>query len=952
MNIVRWQNAGTLALAVSRLETSEMGESKVIKRLTGLGISTAILAVSLMAGCSASNDAPRTRAVAESSPPPVSATQVRRPAEIRSLELSADGTGAALELEADRPLVWTSFRDASGDLVIELPNSMPSAAVGDLSPQQGLVASVGVELLDDADRPLTRLVVRTRQASEHSLAGEDDRLKLQLLPVDNGQPVALAYEPLPSEDLSADTVVAETLPEPTAGSGTSAAAAPSQTGSEASGTTGYSEPQVAAYGTADAPLAGPPATGVPASQLYGIEVLQAEDGTVIQVAGDGQFEYTSFRLQSPERFVIDLAGVTNMARRSSLPVGSSDVEQIRVGQFKARPDPVSRVVFDLNSQGIPVIERTEDGLVVSFGGGAAQAAMARAASAAPPPLAETTLAEDVASGDVASESTYESEDVYASVTEPVSDVDVEEPYSEEPYTEEVVTVETVMVDAEDGGAMGQGSSETMAGDEPVPSYGAPAEAVAAAQPSIPVYEPTPEPQPTTRAPAVSRPVGGASDVALFEAQEVQIGETEATEDPVLQSFGALVVNRQERQYVGDPIDMSLKKADLVETLRSFATISDLNFVIQPGVSGSVTVELKGVPWDQAMEQILKINNLGMDIDGTIVRIAPMAQLRTEAEEQRRLALARQSSVPLKTVLKSLSYSNATQVATLLRNRTGSLLSSRGTVQVDTRTNTLIIRELPESVDTVLAVIENLDAPEPQVTIEARIIEATKSFSRTLGIQWGYNYEANQALGNATGLAFPSSVGLDGSVGLLTGGSTGLLNLTLGNLIDSFTLDAQLQVAENEGLVNLVSAPRVTTLNNNAASIQSGVQIPVQTVANNTVSVQFVNATLQLTVTPQVTAEGTIVLDINVAKRSPAPGLAIAGATNSPISTREARTKVIVRDGGTAVIGGIYEVSSNEVQDRLPGLANIPILGHLFKNRNRSNSNDELMIFITPRIVQM
>ncbi len=952
-----------------------MGESKVIKRLTGLGISTAILAVSLLAGCSASNDAPRTRAVAESSPPPVSATQVRRPAEIRSLELSADGTGAALELEADRPLVWTSFRDASGDLVIELPNSMPSASVGNLSPNQGLVASVGVELLDDADRPLTRLVVRTRQASEHSLAGEDDRLKLQLLPVDNGQPVALAYEPLPSEDLDADTTVAEAPRDGSPGTGVGAAGTPmtDRTAADqgASATASYGAAQVAAYGTADAPLAGPPATGVPASQLYGIEVLQAENGTVIQVAGDGQFEYTSFRLQSPERFVIDLAGVTNMARRSSLPVGSSDVEQIRVGQFKARPDPVSRVVFDLNSQGIPVIERTEDGLVVSFGGIAAEAAMARttAPPAMPPPV-ETTLAEDVASGDVdgSSETPYESEDTYASMSEPAAEESYdEEPYGEEPYGEDVVTVETTMAD--DGGDPydddpyddGQDASGQMAqdsadqamtvGDEP-PTYGAAAETVAAAPPSIPVYEPTPAPPPaTTRAPAVSRPVG-TSDVALFEAQEVQVGEVETKEDPVLQSFGALVVNRQERQYVGDPIDMSLKKADLVETLRSFATISDLNFVIQPGVSGSVTVELKGVPWDQAMEQILKINNLGMDIDGTIVRIAPMAQLRTEAEEQRRLALARQSSVPLKTVLKSLSYSNATEVATLLRNRTGSLLSSRGTVQVDARTNTLIIRELPESVDTVLAVIENLDAPEPQVTIEARIIEATKSFSRTLGIQWGYNYDANQALGNATGLAFPNSIGLDGNVGLLTGGSAGLLNLTLGNLIDSFTLDAQLQVAENEGLVNLVSAPRVTTLNNNAASIQSGVQIPVQTVSNNTVSVQFVNATLQLTVTPQVTAEGTIVLDINVAKRSPAPGLAIAGATNSPISTREARTKVIVRDGGTAVIGGIYEVSSNEVQDRLPGLANIPILGHLFKNRNRSNSNDELMIFITPRIVQM
>ncbi|MCG8462946.1 MAG: hypothetical protein MI919_42215, partial [Holophagales bacterium] len=189
-------------------------------------------------------------------------------------------------------------------------------------------------------------------------------------------------------------------------------------------------------------------------------------------------------------------------------------------------------------------------------------------------------------------------------------------------------------------------------------------------------------------------------------------------------------------------------------------------------------------------------------------------------------------------------------------------------------------------------------------------------------------------------------------GLLTGGANGFLNLTMGNILNTFNLNASLQTAENEGLINIISAPSITTLNNFPAFIQSGLQIPIQTVSDRTVSVQFVNATLRLQVTPQVTAEGTVVLTINVANREPQLGLAIQGATNAPIATKEARTKVIVRDGGTAVIGGIYEVSTNQVQDRVPGLANIPILGHLFKNRNRNDANDELMIFITPRIVKM
>lgn len=897
-----------------------MGERIVNKASAGLRPVVGMAVLLLLAGCGSSGKRPASRAPSGESSAGVSATQVRRPAEIRSMELSPEGSGASLELVADRPLVWTSFRDASGDLVIELPNSVPGAEISALDRKEGLVASVDVELLDDADRPLTRLVIRTREASEHSLGGDDETLRLELSPVDSGSGVALAYEPLPRDEAPTEpepTRVAESLPiEPVADNGAPA-----------------SDVQVPTLGTADSPQPGPPPSGVVATRLYSVDVVSGGEPTVVMVAGDGEFEYSTFRLENPERFVVDLGGVVNTADRSSTVVASSLLEQVRIGQFKPRPEPVTRVVFDLTQPTVPIIERTADGLTVTFGG-----------------EAPSTLAQDMGVGGAAARDELDAtQDVGADsrmADHGDSPASTGSSYEAAMEPESGADDSDTMADA--GSMMGGGTEageESMVGSESIPTY-EPPQAY-----TPPIADTRMAEAPSASQGSIGRPVG-SQDVSLFEAQAVQVEAPEEEEDPILASFGTLVVSRQEREYVGEPIDMSLKKADLVETLRSFATISDLNFVIQPGVSGSVTVELKGVPWDQAMEQILKINNLGMDIDGTIVRIAPMSQLRAEAEEQRRLAQSRQQSVPLRTVMKSLSYSSADELATLLRNRTGSILSSRGTVQVDRRTNTLIIRELPENIDTVLAVIDNLDAPEPQVTIEARIIEATKSFSRSLGIQWGYSYEASQALGNTTGLSFPSNVDLNGAVSLLTGGSTGLLTVSLGNILDSFTLDAQLQIAENEGLVNLVSAPRITTLNNTSAAIQSGVQIPIQTVSNNTVSVQFVNATLQLQVTPQVTAEGTIMMDIQVAKRSPQPGLAIVGSTNAPISTRDARTTVIVRDGGTAVIGGIYEVSSNQVQDRLPGLANIPILGHLFKNRNRSNSNDELMIFITPRIVQM
>lgn len=862
-----------------------MGESKEKRRSHRQAMAAALALLLIHGGCSSAK-----RQQAEVNPQtPANAgvnAQVRTPAGIDDLRVSDDGQAASIELMADRPLVWTSFRNPEGDLVVELPNSVAASVVTDSGPS-GLISGVEVERLDDSERPLTRFVVRTSVPSEHSLTGDGNLLRLELVPIDSAEEVTLAYEPVdaPQEGTLADSMAAPAVEsaQPTAPPPPVAVAAVPQT-----------------YGTPDAPQLGPAPRGSQATELYGVEVLSDSGPTMIQVTGDGDFAYSSFRLENPERFVIDLQGVMNAGSPSTLRVGSGDVDQIRVGQFKPRPTPVSRVVFDLQQMSVPTITRSSNGIVVTFGEGQAPQAIAEAMAPA----------------------------------EPIADTSV----YQEPEPEAV---------------------EVVAETAPVPSYEEseptqvyePLETTDVAETQVAEWTP-PAPEPTSAPVPAYQPPPVTADVSQFEAQDVDLDQEGRTkEERLLQSFGSLVVSRQDRAYVGDPITMSLNNADLVETLRSFAKISDLNFVIQPGVRGTVTVELKDVPWDQAMEQILKINNLGMDIDGTIVRIAPTAQLRQEAEEQRRLRQAQQLSIPLRTIWRSLSYAQAGTTARLLRNRDGNILSRRGSVQVDARTNTLIIRELPDNIDTVLAVIDSIDTPTPQVTIEARIVEATKNFGRSLGVAWGFNFEASADKGNTTGLQFPNNVNSDGGVGLLTGGNNGFLNLAMGNILDTFRLNAQLQAAESEGLVNIVSAPRVTTLNNTAATIQSGIQIPIQTVSDRTVSVQFVNATLRLNVTPQVTAEGTVILDINVAKRTPQLGLVFVGATGAPIATKDARTKVRVRDGATAVIGGIYEVSSNQAQDRVPGLARVPILGHLFKNRNRSDNNEELMIFITPRIIQ-
>jgi type IV pilus assembly protein PilQ len=277
------------------------------------------------------------------------------------------------------------------------------------------------------------------------------------------------------------------------------------------------------------------------------------------------------------------------------------------------------------------------------------------------------------------------------------------------------------------------------------------------------------------------------------------------------------------------------------------------------------------------------------------------------------------------------------------------MSRRGDIVVDGRTNTLIIREIPTYMPAVLQLIENLDTATPQVMIEARIVETTKTLGRSLGINWGFSGAADVAHGNTTGLIFPNSIAGEFNVDLGTGPNVAAIRL--GNILDSFNLDLALTAAENQGLLKIISSPKVAALTNTAALIQSGVQIPVQTNVNNTTTVIYVDATLQLTVTPQITNEGTILLSLNVQKREPAVALNLSLGQNVPLTIRQYRGDVLVRDGGTTVIGGIFQINDQDQNNMIPGLWKIPILGNLFRNKTRTERHDELLIFITPRILR-
>src|SRR5437763_1275924 len=321
--------------------------------------------------------------------------------------------------------------------------------------------------------------------------------------------------------------------------------------------------------------------------------------------------------------------------------------------------------------------------------------------------------------------------------------------------------------------------------------------------------------------------------------------------------------------------------------------------------------------------------------------------RPPGPAQRRLEEEQRLNVNTLTAVFKLSYARASEVQNLIKE----IASPRARIIVDQRTNQLIVSEIPTYLTTINDLINTVDIPTRQVMIEARIVEASKVFQQQYGFSWGFSGAFDPALGNGTGLIFPTRVGFTGGPFDFGSGGNAVLQLHLSDVLGTFNLDFALNAFEFEGLVKVISAPKVTTQDNVSAEIQSGFQIPYQTRINFTTTIQYVDATLRLSVTPQITESGTVIMDINVQKNEPTTGLAVEGATGTPLSTRSAHTRLMVRDGGTAVIGGIYQVKENDSRTRLPFVYQIPILGNLFKTHNVSTSHDELLLFITPRIIR-
>ncbi|MFH2108459.1 MAG: type IV pilus secretin PilQ [Chrysiogenia bacterium] len=422
------------------------------------------------------------------------------------------------------------------------------------------------------------------------------------------------------------------------------------------------------------------------------------------------------------------------------------------------------------------------------------------------------------------------------------------------------------------------------------------------------------------------------------------------------NFQKKTVDEGRPQFSGDPYDFSFKNADISNILKFISKITGLNMVIDPDVTGRFTCELVQVPWDQALELVLKVNGLDMVQEGNILRIGKVEKLAQESKRRQELREAREQEGNLEVSTRTLSYAKVKDVQAILKKQ----MSPRGELVIDERTNTLIISEVPDRIKVIDGLIDTLDAANPQVQIEARIVEANASSLDSFGIQWGYNAVANAAHGNQTNMIFPNSVVSGGvpdekanpngyAINLPTADSVVFPKVSLGNIAGTFNLDVALTALTRKGRGRIISSPRATTQNNMPAEITQGQRIPIQTNQNNTITTQYINAALEMKVTPQITARGSVIMTIDIKNDVPNYDRQVLGIPT--IVTETAKTTVMVQDGGTIVIGGLYKISQQSNTDGVPILSKIPLLGKLFRNSRKEGNQNELMIFITPRIIK-
>jgi type IV pilus assembly protein PilQ len=677
----------------------------------------------------------------------------------------------------------------------------------------------------------------------------------------------------------------------------------------------------------------------PASQrneLQRVNVVRSADEIRVEISASGAVTPQLSTADSPARVVVDLPGTTMATGQRHIAVGSAEVKGVRIGMDGQRP-PTTRVVVDLEHACRYEMKPLADGkLVLTF---YTQQAAAATSASAPKTVAETSPA--TASKGMSPFAPRVME-VEAPKAKPVAASD-----AATTAKPEATTASSDFVFLEPTFAAKKPVADTATEDPAERSQDAAAKfADKTAAELLPVSANAAQSAQNASSPNAVQPA-----VNLAAEQKAQAGQAPAAVGP---------------KYTGEPISVNLKDVDLKDFFRLIHEISGLNVVLDPNVHGSLTVVLDDVPWDQALDIVLKNNDLARELEGNVLRIATVDTLKKEADGRRAQIESEALAVEKVSVTRFLSYAHAKDVIITVKK----FLSVRGDVVADERTNAVIVNDIPKVLPVIDRLLTQLDRKTQEVEIEARVVAATRQFARDIGTQLGFGWgNGHSAIGGSSQVgASPTTVsnltpgyvtvpGTSSTTGQSIplfsnlGSTSPTSGLTFLNASNTVRIDAVLTMAESRGLLKVLSRPRVVTQNNIQALVKQGVRVPIVTQAQlgGPPTVTYVDAFLRLTVTPQITSENTIFLNVDVENTTPNFGQEVQG--NPELITQQATTQVLVTDGGTVVIGGVIQTQNSINVSQVPLLGSLPFLGNLFKHTQVNTSNQELIFFITPRIIQ-
>ena len=669
------------------------------------------------------------------------------------------------------------------------------------------------------------------------------------------------------------------------------------------------------------------------ARLQKIEIAHGQDGLRVEFKTKGALAPAVATLESPARIVVDLPNTVMATAQSHISVGSDGVKDVRIGMDGQVP-PSTHVVIDL-AGGDPARSRQRE-LVMGPDGSFTleihDAVLAhRQAAAVSQQLAQAS-AGPVSAPVVASASPVPAT-VPATVIAPATGAPNPDKPAEFAFVEPKFSVK-----------------EGKADDK-------------AAVPAVKAGEAASRFADKTAAELVVTSANAAmgQGQAAGNGQGIQPAVNLAAEQKAEMAQKPTVNNGS--KYTGEPISVNLKDVDLKDFFRLIHEISGLNVVLDPMIHGNLTIVLDDVPWDQALDIVLKNNDLSRQLDGNVLRIATVDTLRKEAEGRRAQIDAEALAVDKVSITRFLSYAHAKDVLLPVKK----FLSQRGDIVADERTNSIIVSDIPAVLPQIDRIIQQMDRKTQEVEIEARVVAATRSFARDIGTQLGFGWgNGTTAVGGAgaAGSSPLTASGLTpnyiqsttplGSIPLFSnlGATAPTSGLSFINATNNIRIDAVLTMAESRGLLKVLSRPRVVTQNNVQAVVKQGTKIPIMTASTigAPATATYVDAFLRLTVTPQITSEGTIFLNVDVENTLPDFGHEDT-AGNPALITQQATTQVLVTDGGTVVIGGVIQTQNSLAISQVPLLGDIPYLGNLFKHRTVSTSDSELIFFITPRIIQ-